>query len=103
VTSGTHPLLVGDSVVPISNPGLVSRYSGFRAARLNLLYGVRDVSFRRVRGFDALNGEQDVLEGVQFGTLVGHSVEALGATTQDVLVASTLPQRRPLRGPVLDE
>lgn len=89
-TSGSHPLLVGDSVVSVSDPSLVSRYSGFRAARLNLLFGVRDVSFRRVRGFDALNGEQDVLEGVQFGTLIGHSVEAFGATSQDEFLASTV-------------
>jgi hypothetical protein len=89
-TSGTSPLLVGDSVVPFNDPGLASRYSGYRAARINLLYGIRDVSFLRVRGFDALDGEQDLLEGVQFGTLVGRSIEVLGATEQDALLASTI-------------
>jgi len=89
-TTGTNPLLVGDSVVPFPDPGLVSRYSGFRAARLNLLFGVRDVAFRRVLGFDALNGEQDVLEGAEFGTLIGRSVEVLGATSQDDFLASTI-------------
>jgi hypothetical protein len=90
-TSGTQPLLVGgDSVVLVSNPGLVSRYSGYRAARINILYGIRDVSFLRVRGFDALNGEQDLLQGVQIGTLAGRSVEVLGATEQDALFASTI-------------
>ncbi len=91
VTTGTSPLLVGgDSVVPFSDPGLAGRFSGFRSGRVNLLYGRRDVSFLRVRGFDALDGEQDLLEGFQFGTLVGRSLEVFGATAQDALFALTM-------------
>jgi hypothetical protein len=89
-TVGNQPLLVGDSVVPDSNPGLVARYSALKAARINALFGLRAVSFLRVRGFDALNGEQDVQIGVQFGTLVGRSVQVLGTTANDVLLASTI-------------
>jgi hypothetical protein len=89
-TVGDQPLLVGDSVVRDSNPALVARYSALKAARVNALFGFRAVSFLRVRGFDALNGEQDVQIGVRFGALVGRSVQVLGTTTNDVLLASTL-------------
>ena len=89
-TVGNQPLLVGDSVVRDSNPALVARYAALKAARVNALFGYRAVRFLRVRGFDALNGEQDVQVGVQFGTLVGRSVQILGTTANDVLLASTL-------------
>lgn len=86
---GEHPLLVGDSVVRDSNPALVARYASLNATRINALFGLRDVTFRRVRGFDALNGEQDIQIGLQFGVLIGRSVQVLGTTSNDVLLAST--------------
>lgn len=75
-------------------PDTASAFSGrFRetkAARVNALLGVRGIRFMRVRGFDALQGLQDVPLGLQFGTLVGRAVEAFGANSNDVFVASDL-------------
>ena len=66
------------------------RFMEGRAARVNALLGVRGIRFMRVRGFDALRATQDVPIGLQFGTLVGRGVPALGATTSDLFVATDL-------------
>jgi hypothetical protein len=67
-----------------------TRFAETRAARVNLLMGVRGIRFIRVRGYDALRGLQDVPLGLQFGTLVGRSIEAFGSNSNDVFVASDL-------------
>ncbi|MGH7676861.1 MAG: hypothetical protein ACRENU_00260 [Gemmatimonadaceae bacterium] len=66
------------------------RFMETRATRINALLGVRGIRFLRVRGFDALRGLQDVPLGLQFGTLVGRGLTALGATSDDIFVASDL-------------
>lgn len=66
------------------------RFMETKAARVNALLGVRGIRFMRVRGFDALRGAQDVPMGLQFGTLIGRSVSALGPNANDVFVASDL-------------
>lgn len=66
------------------------RFMETKAARVNALLGVRGIRFMRVRGFDALRGAQDIPLGLQFGTLVGRSVPAFGANSNDVFVASDL-------------
>lgn len=71
-----------DRVVIVSDSGLVRDESGaidtpapaFRNLRLSAVMGVRSLSFMRVRGFDALDGVQDVATGVQLGTLVGRGL-----------------------------
>ena len=68
----------------------VGRFMEARAARVNALLGVRGIRFIRVRGFDALRATQDVPIGLQFGTLVGRGMTALGATANDLFVASDL-------------
>ncbi len=66
------------------------RFGESRAARVNALVGVRGLRFMRVRGFDALRGTQDIPLGLQFGTLIGRGMPALGASSNDLFVASDL-------------
>jgi hypothetical protein len=66
------------------------RFADSRAARVNALIGVRGLRFRRVRGFDALRGAQDIPLGLQLGALVGRGVDAFGARSEDLFAASDL-------------
>ncbi len=70
-----------------SVPGL---YETHRIARINLLYGIRSITFVRRVGLDALRATQDVPTGVQVGAMVGRSVDALGARDHDVFVSGDL-------------
>jgi len=87
---GSQPVLLppGEGTRPDTNPGLVARYSQFNATRINLLGGVRDVRFLRVRGFDALSGEQDIMLGTEIGVIAGRSVQLLGSSTNDLFLGS---------------
>ncbi len=75
-------------IVPVTGTSLDDRYSSSRAARLNFLWGVRNVGFKRVVGFDALTGEQDVRTGFQLAVLFGRSLSVLGTHDDDILVSS---------------
>lgn len=75
---------------PDTGAALLNRFQESRAARVNALLGLRWLRFRRVRGFDALRGSQDVPVGFQLGTLVGRGVKALEANSNDLFVASDL-------------
>ena len=75
-------------IVPVTGTSLDDRYFGSRAARLNFLWGVRNVGFKRVEGFDALTGEQDVRTGFQLAVLFGRSLSVLGTHDDDILVSS---------------
>jgi hypothetical protein len=87
----TDIVVVTDSgLVPAPNSTLASRYSARRAARLNFLWGVRNVAFKRVEGFDALTGEQDVRTGFQLGTLLGRSLSVLGTFDDDILISTDI-------------
>lgn len=66
---------------------LSGRYGRHRTARINALWGVRNVRFMRVRGFDAITGAQDVRVGMQFGTLFGRGLSVFGAEDDDMFVA----------------
>lgn len=91
-TTAGIPIVVNDSglfELPSADP-LLSRYPATATARANALWGVRNLSFLRVQGFDALSGVQDVREGFQLGTLVGRSLSALGARDDDLFVAAEL-------------
>jgi hypothetical protein len=58
--------LVADTSRPIGGP-----FAGYQNERLNAVVGVRTLSFREVRGFDALAAVQDVATGIQFGAVLG--------------------------------
>lgn len=63
------------------------RFPGQNVARLNALWGVRNVSFLRVTGFDALSGTQDVRRGFQASVLFGRSVPWFRSHDDDYYVS----------------
>ena len=78
-----------NGLVEANQPEL-EQYKSHRSARLNALWGVRNITFVRVRGFDALTGVQDMRKGFQLGTLFGRSLAVLGSQDDDILVAAEL-------------
>ena len=85
-TSGTQ-LINGDSGYARVVGTLPRDYGSHRSARMNFLFGVRDINFVRREGLDALTGAQDVPLGVQIGGLIGRSVRSLGAREDDSYVS----------------
>ncbi len=67
---------------------LLQRFEDRVNARVNLLLGLRNLEFRRMTGLEALTAVQDVPVGFQVSSLVGRSFDALGATDNDLLLAS---------------
>lgn len=88
------PVFITDSgivdAVDSAAGGLTARWSPHRAARVNALWGVRNVRFLRVSGFDAMRASQDVRIGFQFGTLLGRSLPVIGSDDDDIFVASDI-------------
>lgn len=80
--------LAGDRVVPsgdgviITDTGFVAdpdtllgtRYDKTTRTLVAAILGARTLSFFKAEGFDALEGAQDVANGVQFATLIGRGV-----------------------------
>ncbi|HEX2781881.1 MAG TPA: hypothetical protein VHM30_20405, partial [Gemmatimonadaceae bacterium] len=62
----------------------------YRSARANLLWGVRNIRFLRVTGFDALAATQDVRVGFQLGVLGGRSLAVLGSENDDIFVSADM-------------
>jgi hypothetical protein len=88
---GTVPVLVTNKgFAPDTNPALRDRYVEHRIARINALWGVRDIGFTQVRGFDALTARQDLPVGFQLGTLFGRSLSVLGSRDDDMFMAGDL-------------
>jgi len=84
-------VIVTDSgLVPVTGTALSDRYTSRRTARLNFLWGVRNLRFKRVEGFDALTGEQDVRTGFQLGTLLGRSLSVLGTHEDDIRISADI-------------
>lgn len=73
-----------------SGAPLLAPFRTQNVARINALFGVRRIGFRRVQGFDALNGAQDVRVGMEFGSSYGQSMRVAGATDRDRFLASSL-------------
>ncbi len=69
---------------------LLAPFGARQNARINALWGLRNITYRRVERFDALNAAQDVRLGFQAGTLFGRSLSVLGAGDDDILVAADL-------------
>ncbi|MFL5613293.1 MAG: hypothetical protein ACJ796_06495 [Gemmatimonadaceae bacterium] len=95
--SGEHenpsevPILITPAgALPDTTTEFNGRYATHRIARLNGLFGFRDIEFVRVRGFDALTATQDIPVGIQLGTQVGRSVAALGGRDRDVFLSGDL-------------
>jgi hypothetical protein len=80
----TTPVLVTDTdILPDTSQALINRYTKHQTARLNALWGLRDVQFVRVSGFDALEGTEDLRTGVQLATLLGKGARFLRGNERD--------------------
>ncbi|MEP6692082.1 MAG: hypothetical protein ABJD07_13060 [Gemmatimonadaceae bacterium] len=79
VTPGYSGVVVTDTgLVADTGQTLTARYSGFHAVRLGGIVGLRSLTFKPVRGFDALKGTQDVAVGLQAGVLLARGIGAFG-------------------------
>lgn len=90
VPASTPILVTPAGALDDSTTAFVGRYAPRRIGRINLLWGIRDIDFVRVRGFDALASTQDIPTGFQLGTQFGHSVAALGSGESDMFAAADL-------------
>ena len=90
-TPGSAPIIISDSgLYADTAAALFDRYEVHRTARINALWGVRNIRFIRVNGFDALTAPQDLRRGFQLGVLAGRSLSVLGSTDDDIFVAADL-------------
>ena len=91
VTVGNDLVFVTDSgLVPDTVSRIADRYGSHQNARINALWGVRNIEFVPVTGFDALTGTQDVRRGFQLSTLFGRSLSVFGADDDDIFLSSQL-------------
>lgn len=78
-----------DGPVELPDGGAITgRYMPTNSTRLNVLWGVRNVGFETVAGFDALTGVQDVREGFQLSAQLGRSMAALGSRDDDIFAST---------------
>jgi hypothetical protein len=84
------PFLPPLPVAGVAYDSLLARHAGRRNARVNALWGLRNVRFQRVERFEGLTAAQDIKLGFQLGTLVGRSLSILSTTDDDYLVAADL-------------
>jgi len=83
------PILVTDAgLIPDTSTALIDRYSIHQTARVNALWGLRDVRFVRASGFDAIEGTQDLRTGFQLATLVGKGMKILRGKERDWFASS---------------
>ncbi|MEP6494010.1 MAG: hypothetical protein ABJF01_15110 [bacterium] len=83
-------LITTHGFAPDTGAPLRGRYETHRIARINALWGVRDIGFARVRGFDALTATQDMAVGFQLGTLFGRTLPVLGSHDDDIFMSGDL-------------
>ncbi len=90
-TTDAFPILIdGSHVSTLVDPRFMDAYPNTGSARANALWGVRNISFERVTGFDAMSGAQDMAEGFQLGVLAGRSLVLLGAREDDMFFSGDL-------------
>jgi hypothetical protein len=87
---GTQPKLIERTIVDDTSTVLINRYTKHQTARINALWGVRNVKFLRVSGFDALEGTQDLRTGTEIATLIGKGVRLLRGKENDWFGSSEL-------------
>jgi hypothetical protein len=88
-------VILGDSgIVEDDGPPLgfrpSERYPGQDVVRLSLLWGVRNLRFVPVAGFESLTGVQDVRRGFQLSTVFGRGAAFLGSEDDDYYVSADL-------------
>jgi hypothetical protein len=69
---------------------LLARHAPRRNARVNALWGLRNLRFLRVERFEGLTATQDIRLGFQLGTLIGRSLSILNTTDDDYIIAADL-------------
>jgi hypothetical protein len=69
---------------------LLNRFADHRIARVNALWGVRDIGFATVTGFDAMTATQDLPVGFQLGTMLGRSLSVLGSRDDDIFMGGDI-------------
>ena len=88
---GELPVIITDSgIMRDTSPELTRRFIRHSTGRVNALWGVRNVAFKRVTGFDALLAPQDVRIGFQFGTLFGRGLSVVGSADDDIFVSADM-------------
>lgn len=89
--AASTPVLVTNSgLQPDSTSELRNRYASHRIERANVLWGLRDIGFVPVRGFDALDAIEDIPVGFELGTIFGRSLSVLGSRDDDIFVAGDM-------------
>ena len=79
LTPAAQGIVVSDSgLVADTGVTLTDRYMPFRSGRLGVIGAVRRVTFRTVRGFDGLFGQQDVASGIMTGLFVAQGLPSFG-------------------------
>jgi hypothetical protein len=87
--------------VPFDGEGLPPQDYGYRSVRAGAVTAVRAFNRVVVRGFDALNGPQDLVNGVDFVVLGAHSVGGVRGVDRDFLVGGSLYAGRATTGSLL--
>jgi hypothetical protein len=78
------PVTISDlGILADTSTALINRYTKHQTARVNGLWGIRNVHFLRASGFDALEGTQDLRTGFQLATLLGKGVTFLRGKESD--------------------
>jgi hypothetical protein len=83
-------LVHADSGVVLDLGAVPRPYLPRRTVRANALIGVRNISFVRLEGLDALTASQDVPIGFQIGTQLGRSIPLRGMYDEDLFLAGDL-------------
>jgi hypothetical protein len=99
---GTAPVIVTDSgLVPYDGTDLPPQDYGYRSVRAGGVMAVR--AFRRVvvRGFDALNGLQDLANGIDVVAVGAHSIASIRGVERDVLLGGSLYAGRATTGSLI--
>ena len=89
--TGHNPVTVTDSaIMSDTSTALIGRYTAHQTSRINLLLGFRNLRYVRVRGFDAVEGTQDVRSGFQLATLAGRGIKFTDRDERDYFVSTDL-------------
>jgi hypothetical protein len=74
----------------VSYPELLAPFEERSNARINALWALRNITFRRLERLDFLTAAQDEALGFQIGTLFGRSLSVLGTSDDDIFVVGDL-------------
>ncbi|HEX6251682.1 MAG TPA: hypothetical protein VFZ56_09640 [Gemmatimonadaceae bacterium] len=89
-TPASSPVVLdAGEIRPDTGPSLVDRYPVRRQTRVNALVGFRDLRFMQVRGFQSLDGVQDVAKGLQLSGLLGRGMTMLDSRSDRGVFVST--------------